>query len=110
MFLAIEMTSMLVGESALPEQQAAIRAAIEASRGVERVIHMRTLHIGPDELLVAAKIAVTATSTAAEVGAIIDGAEQRLRAAMPMAAVDLPGAATSPALTSRCPAGRFPTE
>jgi hypothetical protein len=43
------MTDMLVGESALPEEVAAIRAALEGSDGVERVIHLRTLHVGPDE-------------------------------------------------------------
>ena len=43
-FLAIEMTAMLVGESALPKQVAAIRKAPEGSGGVERVIHLRTMH------------------------------------------------------------------
>ena len=57
-FLAMEMTTMLVGESALPEEVEAIREALESSPGVLRVIHLRTLHIGPDELLVAAKIAI----------------------------------------------------
>jgi cation diffusion facilitator family transporter len=51
-FLAIEMTAMLVGESALPKQVAAIRKAPGGSGGVERVIHLRTMHAGPDELIV----------------------------------------------------------
>jgi divalent metal cation (Fe/Co/Zn/Cd) transporter len=52
---------------------------------VERVIHLRTLHVGPEELLVAAKIAVTHDDTAAEVAKGIDAAERRIRAAVPMA-------------------------
>ena len=54
-FLAIEMASLLVGEGALPEQESAIRDALEASPDVERVIHLRTLHTRPDELLVGVK-------------------------------------------------------
>ena len=53
--------------------------------GVGRVIHMRTLHLGPEDLLVAAKIAVAAGETAAEVAEAIDGAERRVRAAVPIA-------------------------
>ena len=84
-FLALEMSSMLVGESAMPEQTAAIRAAIESEPLVERVIHLRTLHTGPDEIMVAAKIAVDHDDTAAQVAAAIDGAEIRIRAAVPEA-------------------------
>jgi cation diffusion facilitator family transporter len=84
-FLALEMSSMLVGESAVPEQTAAIRAAIEAEPLVESVIHLRTLHTGPDELLVAAKIAVRHDDASAAVAAAIDGAEQRIREAVPQA-------------------------
>jgi cation diffusion facilitator family transporter len=84
-FLAMEMTAMLVGEGALPEEVAAIRAALESSDGVQRVIHLRTLHVGPDELLVAAKIAITNSDTGAEIAADIDAAERSLRAAVPTA-------------------------
>jgi multisubunit Na+/H+ antiporter MnhG subunit len=64
-FLAFEMSSMLVGESALPEQDAAIRKALEDTEEVDRVIHLKTLHVGPDELLVAAKIAIGGEDDAA---------------------------------------------
>lgn len=84
-FLAMEMTTMLVGESALPEQTAAIRAALEDSDGVTRVIHLRTLHVGPDELLVAAKIAVAHSGTGLEIARDIDQAEAAVRAAVPTA-------------------------
>lgn len=84
-FLAMEMTAMLVGESALPEEVAAIRLALESAEGVERVIHLRTLHVGPDELLVGAKIAIRAGDTGAQIAAAIDAAESALRTAVPTA-------------------------
>jgi cation diffusion facilitator family transporter len=84
-FLALEMSSMLVGESAVPEHTEAIRAAIESEPLVESVIHLRTLHTGPDELLVAAKIAVRHDDTAAHVADAIDGAERRVRERVPQA-------------------------
>lgn len=84
-FLAIEMTAMLVGESALPEEVDAIRAALESSPGVERVIHLRTVHVGPDELLIGAKIAVKHSNTGVEIAQAIDDAEIALRAAVPTA-------------------------
>jgi cation diffusion facilitator family transporter len=76
--LAVETSSMLVGEAAGPEQEAAIRAAL-VGEGVLRVIHLRTMHLGPDELLVAAKISVPADSTGQQIAAAIDRAEQRVR-------------------------------
>jgi cation diffusion facilitator family transporter len=84
-FLALEMSSMLIGESAVPEQTEAIRAAIESEPLVQSIIHLRTLHTGPDEILVAAKIAVLHDDSAASVAAAIDGAEVRIREAVPQA-------------------------
>ncbi|MFB4282694.1 MULTISPECIES: cation diffusion facilitator family transporter [unclassified Nonomuraea] len=85
--LAIETKSLLVGEGASPEMEVQIRAALEQAPEVTRVIHMRTLHLGPEELLVAAKIAVEHNETAAEVARGIDEAERRIRAAVPIARV-----------------------
>jgi divalent metal cation (Fe/Co/Zn/Cd) transporter len=82
--LGLETTSLLLGEAATPEQVRAIAAAL-VGEGVESVIHQRTVHLGPDELLVAAKIAVPAAVTAAEVAQAIDAAESRVRAAVPIA-------------------------
>jgi cation diffusion facilitator family transporter len=82
--LAVEMNSLLVGEAATAQDVAAIEAAL-VGPGVDRIIHLKTLHLGPEELLVAAKIAVTPTESAAQVAAAIDGAEQRIRAAVPIA-------------------------
>ena len=83
--LAIEMKSLLIGESASPGMQAAIVDAIESGPDVRRVIHLRTLHIGPETLLVAAKIAVLHDDTARSIAAGIDAAERRIRAAVPIA-------------------------
>jgi cation diffusion facilitator family transporter len=82
--LAIETKSLLLGEAATPEAQEAITAALAGSPGVDRVIHMKTLHLGPDELLVAAKIGVTASTSASDVSAAIDAAEVAVRAAEPL--------------------------
>ncbi|MEE6270500.1 MULTISPECIES: cation diffusion facilitator family transporter [Streptomyces] len=85
--LAAETKSLLLGEAAGPDQVAKIRAALVDGDVVTRVIHMRTLHLGPEELLVAAKIAVQHDDTAAEVARAIDAAEARIREAVPIARV-----------------------
>ncbi|MGP3932231.1 cation diffusion facilitator family transporter [Nonomuraea sp. KM88] len=85
--LAVETKSLLVGEGASPEVEVQIRRALESAPEVDRIIHMRTLHLGPEELLVGAKIAVSHDETAGEVARGIDEAEQRIRAAVPIARV-----------------------
>jgi cation diffusion facilitator family transporter len=84
--LAVEMKSLLLGEAATPEAVRAIEAAL-VGEGVSSIIHMKTLHLGPEELLVAAKIAVPPTESAAAVADAIDAAEVRVRAAVPIARV-----------------------
>jgi cation diffusion facilitator family transporter len=84
--LMIETKSLLIGESASPDAVARIRAAL-VGEGIDRIIHMRTMHLGPEELLVAAKIAVARTTTLDKVAAAIDHAERRIRAAEPIARV-----------------------
>jgi len=84
--LALETKSLLLGESAGKQHVAAIRAALVGD-GVSSVIHLRTMHLGPDELLVGAKIEVPAATTAADVAAAIDAAEERVRTAVPIARV-----------------------
>lgn len=83
--LALEMTSLLIGEAATEEHVAAIERAITDGGEVERIIHMRTLHVGPEELLVAAKVAVRHDDTAADVARHIDAIETRIRTAVPIA-------------------------
>lgn len=82
--LAMETKSLLLGESATPEAVSRIRAAVEGTAGVDRVIHMKTLHLGPEEILVAVKIGVEATDSAADVSATIDRAEIAVRESEPM--------------------------
>jgi cation diffusion facilitator family transporter len=85
--LAIEMKSLLIGESATPEDLERIRAAVVDGEEIERIIHMRTTHLGPEELLVAIKVGVPAANTAADVAKAIDAAETRIRTAVPIARV-----------------------
>ncbi|MGH3772428.1 MAG: cation diffusion facilitator family transporter [Pseudonocardiaceae bacterium] len=84
--LIVETKSLLIGEGANPDELRAICAAM-VGRGVDRVIHLKTQYLGPDELLVAAKIAVPATLSTAEVARVIDEAEARIRGAVPAARV-----------------------
>jgi len=83
--LAIEMKSLLLGEAATVDQVLAIKAALEGDEesAVERVIHLRTLHLGPEELLVGAKLAVGSQVQGHEIAAAIDAAEQRARDSVP---------------------------
>ncbi|MFK0195763.1 cation diffusion facilitator family transporter [Kitasatospora sp. NPDC090308] len=83
--LALETKSLLIGESAAAEVVTKIRAALVDHDTVTSVIHMRTLHVGPEELLVAAKIGVNAEDSAAVVAEAIDHAEARVRKAVPIA-------------------------
>ncbi|MFG1994211.1 cation diffusion facilitator family transporter [Actinoplanes sp. NPDC048988] len=85
--LATETKSLIIGESAVPEQVAAIERALLSSPGVDQVIHLRTMHLGPDELLLAAKIGVGAEDEGRDIAATIDDAEARVRAAVPSAKV-----------------------
>jgi cation diffusion facilitator family transporter len=82
--LIIEMKSLLIGEGATPKELDKVSAAITGGR-VQRLIHIRTQYIGPDELLVAAKIALEPGLPLAEVATEIDAAEARIREAVPAA-------------------------
>jgi cation diffusion facilitator family transporter len=81
--LAIEMKSLLLGEGASPAQVDSLVRAIESAPGIERVIHQKTLHVGPEELVVAAKVAVLADTSAATVADAINAAEAAAREAVP---------------------------
>ena len=79
--LALETKSLLLGEAASPRAVTRLRQALEGTPGVSRVISLKTLHMGPEELLVAAKIGVECDATAGAVAQTIDDAERRVRAA-----------------------------
>lgn len=80
--LAVEMKSLLIGESASRRDREALLAALEGSPGVLHVVHLRTQHLGPDEVLVAGQVELDAALTFAEVTATVDGAERRMREAV----------------------------
>lgn len=83
--LMIEMSSMLVGEAALPEEVEAVAAALKSAPLVDSLIHLRTLHVGPDDLLVAAKVGIRQDVTAQQIVQGIDEAEKILRSSVPTA-------------------------
>lgn len=84
--LMVEMKSLLIGEGATVDEEAALTAALPGD-GVDRIIHMKTQYLGPDELMLAAKIAIAPGATAPEIAAAIDAAEARVRAAVPQTRV-----------------------
>jgi divalent metal cation (Fe/Co/Zn/Cd) transporter len=99
--LIIEMKSLLIGEGATAPVLSTIVAKLEEGAEIQRVIHIKTQYLGPEELLVAAKLALTPGSPVEVVAAAIDEAEARVRAAVPDARViylepdlDRSGAAT----------------
>ncbi len=83
--LAIEMQSLLLGEAATPDDVQRIRGAIESQDGVRRLIDLKTQHLGPEELLVAAKVELESTLQFRDVVRVIDAAEAAVRGAVPMA-------------------------
>jgi len=80
--LGMETRSLLIGESATEEVQARIKAALLAEPGVKRVIHLRTMHLSPDHLLITGKIAINGSDPGAAIARTIDSAERRIRAAV----------------------------
>jgi len=85
--LVIEMKSLLIGESASAEMREAIIAAIESAAHVDQLIHIRTEHIGPDEILVGAKIEYSSSLSADQLVAAINATEEAIRVAVPAATV-----------------------
>lgn len=85
--LGIEMGSLLVGEGATSKEVRTIRAVIEGHQGVERIIHLKTLYLGPEELMVGAKIAFAPTKTLGELSPVIDDIEAEVRRAVPAARI-----------------------
>lgn len=83
--LGREMHSLLVGEAAADADQQAIREAILSVEEFDRIIHMRTQHLGPDELLVAVKVAAGPADTLGDLSRAVDRAEELIRAAVPSA-------------------------
>ena len=85
--LIIEMHSLLIGEGATADEDGAIRAALVDPSCIDRVIHLKSQYIGPEELLVAAKVGIVPGMDIAAVAAAIDAAESRVREAVPTARI-----------------------
>ncbi|MBW3593094.1 MAG: cation diffusion facilitator family transporter [Actinobacteria bacterium] len=95
--LALEMHSLLIGEAADPETLERIEAALAQGPDVRRLIHILTQHLGPEQLLVAAKLEFAPDLTFAEVADAVDAAERRVRSAVPIATLVYLEPAVSPA-------------
>jgi cation diffusion facilitator family transporter len=85
--LGLETSSLLIGEGATDRDEDKIVAALKTVVGENGIIHLKTLYLGPDELMLAAKIAVAGKSTAAEIAKTIDAAEAAVREAVPVTRV-----------------------
>ncbi|MDH6235620.1 divalent metal cation (Fe/Co/Zn/Cd) transporter [Cryobacterium sp. CG_9.6] len=85
--LGIETKSLLVGEGATADDLEAIRAAILDGPETTHIVHIKTLYLGPDEMMVGAKIAVEPDKRFFAVAADINAIEQRIRATVPVARV-----------------------
>ncbi|MDQ1702231.1 MAG: hypothetical protein QOF57_1483, partial [Frankiaceae bacterium] len=85
--LVFRMKSLLIGESADATTREALDSAILASPEIRSIIHMRTLQMGPEDILVAAKVEMASSIGYPEMAAAIDAAEVRMRAAVPDARV-----------------------
>ncbi|MFH5210934.1 cation diffusion facilitator family transporter [Antrihabitans spumae] len=81
--LIIEMHSLLIGEGATADEEKRILAGLADGEGIERVIHLKTQYLGPEEMLVAAKLAFVPGLDIAAVAAAIDAAEARVRSEVP---------------------------
>ena len=85
--LGLEIGSLLVGEGATKDDQLRIEAALVQHPDVRSLVHLKTLYLGPDELMVAAKLAFAGTTTIKQVTTVIDEVEVMVRAAVPAARV-----------------------
>ena len=85
--LGFEMYSLLLGEAASPEEQATIRDTLAATAGIAQLVLLRTMHLGPEELLVAAKVELDPDLSAADAARVIDQAQDEIRKAVPSARI-----------------------
>ncbi len=83
-FLARKTKQLLIGLSVAPAERARMVAIVEASPGVKQLVHMRTMHLGPEEVLVGMKVIVSDATAARDATQIIDAIEAQLRAEMPI--------------------------
>jgi cation diffusion facilitator family transporter len=82
-FLAVEVSSLLMGESADPDIDVVSREVAATIPEMEKVLNVLTMQQGPGEVLVHIKIAFTATLSVEEACGAINVFEERLRKARP---------------------------
>jgi cation diffusion facilitator family transporter len=85
--LGVEMKALLLGETAAPENKKALANALGSHRHVQQIVYMHTEHLGPDTLLVAAKVIFDPALPTADLARSIDEAEAAMRAAVPIAKI-----------------------
>lgn len=85
--LGIEIKGLLIGEGASDDDVAKIEAALVDGTEIERIIHMKTLYLGPDEFMIGAKVGVAAQTTVRDLAVFVNNAERRIRDAVPAARV-----------------------
>jgi cation diffusion facilitator family transporter len=83
-FLARKTKELLIGQSVTQTQRARIIEITESSPGIRRLVHMRTMHLGPEEVLVGMKIVVDDETKAKDATQFVDVLEARLRAEIPI--------------------------
>jgi len=81
--LIVEMRSLLLGEGATPKEMVRLRSAIASTPNVDKLIHLRTQHLGPEELLVGAKVEFAAGLTTAQLAAAVNEIEAAVRKVVP---------------------------
>ena len=82
-----ETQSLLVGESARDEVVAAIREAIASTDGIDGVAELRTIHVGPEDLVIAAAVWVDPKRTARAITRSLSDARERVRDTTPLRTV-----------------------
>jgi divalent metal cation (Fe/Co/Zn/Cd) transporter len=82
-YLAVKTKHLLIGEAVTPAERDRISELTAASPGVRKLIHLRTLHLGPEDVIVAMKVAFDDETTTKQIAGYVDGIESRLRAELP---------------------------
>jgi divalent metal cation (Fe/Co/Zn/Cd) transporter len=82
-YLAWKTKSLLIGEAVTPTERANIVELTRTAPGVRKLIHLRTLHLGPEDVIVAMKVAFDDDATTTAIAEYVDGIEERLRSALP---------------------------
>jgi cation diffusion facilitator family transporter len=83
--LATEMRSLLIGEAVSPVNRDRIIEAIQAEPALERLMELRTMHLGPDEVMVTARVELAAELTFDDAARTVAAIEERIREAVPIA-------------------------